>query len=75
VSGAAPRASWRCPTCGAPVAADGPYRPFCSERCKNVDLGAWLLGHYRIPAEPDSDAEPDVLPPDDTKDSDPTDED
>lgn len=63
----APPAAWRCPTCGASVAADGPFRPFCGARCKNVDLGAWLLGHYRIPAVPDPDAEPDaggLVPPD-----------
>jgi endogenous inhibitor of DNA gyrase (YacG/DUF329 family) len=28
-----------------------PFRPFCSERCKLVDLGNWLGGRYRIPAE------------------------
>ncbi len=27
------------------------YRPFCSERCKMVDLGRWLSGDYRVPAE------------------------
>jgi endogenous inhibitor of DNA gyrase (YacG/DUF329 family) len=33
--------------------ADAPYRPFCSERCKTIDLGSWLTGSYRIsrPAE------------------------
>jgi endogenous inhibitor of DNA gyrase (YacG/DUF329 family) len=57
---------WRCPTCAASVAQGGAWRPFCSERCKNVDLGAWLLGHYRIPAAPDPDADPDAgfVPPD-----------
>lgn len=29
--------------------ADSPYRPFCSERCKEADLGTWLLEGYRIP--------------------------
>ena len=33
----------------------GPWRPFCSERCKMVDLGAWVLGHYRIPGKTDPD--------------------
>jgi hypothetical protein len=33
-----------------------------------VDLGAWLLGHYRIPAAPDPDAHPDVSPPPAPKD-------
>jgi endogenous inhibitor of DNA gyrase (YacG/DUF329 family) len=41
---------YACPTCRAAVAAGAPWRPFCSERCKRVDLGAWLLGHYRVPA-------------------------
>jgi len=42
----------RCPRCGtiAPSAAN-PFRPFCSERCKLIDLGAWLGEAYRIPAE------------------------
>jgi endogenous inhibitor of DNA gyrase (YacG/DUF329 family) len=78
VSDAAAPKVWRCPTCGKAVAADGPYRPFCTDRCKNVDLGAWLLGHYRIPAVADPDAELDagaVPPPDDTSDPKPPDED
>jgi len=33
-----------------PVAAR--WKPFCSERCKMVDLGRWLGGQYRIPGEP-----------------------
>jgi uncharacterized protein len=69
---------WRCPTCKASVPADGPFRPFCSLRCKRVDLGAWMLGHYRIPAAPDPDADPDTegpVPPDGpTKDPDAPDE-
>lgn len=28
--------------------ADAPHRPFCSERCKTIDLGGWLEGRYRI---------------------------
>ncbi|PIW30837.1 MAG: DNA gyrase inhibitor YacG [Rhodospirillales bacterium CG15_BIG_FIL_POST_REV_8_21_14_020_66_15] len=36
-----------CPVCGkAPVTE---YRPFCSKRCADVDLGNWLDGGYRIP--------------------------
>jgi len=32
---------------------ESPYRPFCSERCKLIDLGAWASESYRIPvAEP-----------------------
>ena len=42
-----------CPQCGAPVAQGpaAPFRPFCSERCKLIDFGAWVDGSYRIPAE------------------------
>ncbi len=37
-----------CPVCGkAPLPA---YRPFCSRRCADVDLGRWLTESYRIPA-------------------------
>ena len=36
-----------CPICGKDVAAK--YRPFCSRRCSEVDLGRWLTGSYVIP--------------------------
>jgi endogenous inhibitor of DNA gyrase (YacG/DUF329 family) len=29
------------------------YRPFCSERCKLIDLGQWASGNYRVPTEAD----------------------
>jgi endogenous inhibitor of DNA gyrase (YacG/DUF329 family) len=40
----------KCPTCGTPVRWDATsaFRPFCSERCKNVDLGAWASERYAI---------------------------
>jgi hypothetical protein len=38
-----------CPICGHPV--DVAYRPFCSKRCADLDLGRWLREDYRIPAE------------------------
>ena len=43
----------RCPTCGKESvwSPDNPWRPFCSERCKLIDLGAWASESYRIPAE------------------------
>jgi endogenous inhibitor of DNA gyrase (YacG/DUF329 family) len=46
-----------CPQCGASVAWDtqNPFRPFCSERCKMIDLGAWATESYRIPVEEDND--------------------
>lgn len=53
-----------CPGCGGPsvYAPDNPYRPFCSERCKNLDFGAWASESYRVaapPSSPDSDASED----------------
>lgn len=36
-----------CPICAKP--ASGRYRPFCSARCANVDLGRWLKGTYAVP--------------------------
>jgi len=33
-------------------APDNPFRPFCSERCKNVDLGAWANENYRVETSP-----------------------
>ncbi len=43
-----------CPICAMPAVAA--YRPFCSARCAEVDLGRWLTGRYRIPtAEPPDD--------------------
>jgi endogenous inhibitor of DNA gyrase (YacG/DUF329 family) len=38
-----------CPICGKPSAA--PHRPFCSARCRLLDLGRWLGGDYRIPTQ------------------------
>jgi hypothetical protein len=42
-----------CPTCQRPVewSPDSPYRPFCSERCKLIDLGAWASEKHVIPGE------------------------
>lgn len=50
----------KCPGCGGP-SVYGPrnaYRPFCSERCKNVDLGAWASEGFRVPVESSPDDEP-----------------
>ncbi len=51
-----------CPHCGKPAvfAPENRWRPFCSERCRQVDLGAWAAGEYRVPVvadpeQPDSD--------------------
>lgn len=42
-----------CPTCGKPLVWDktNPYRPFCSERCKLIDLGEWASESHRIAGE------------------------
>ena len=44
-----------CPRCGISVAwtSANRYRPFCSERCKMIDLGAWANEEYRVAAEED----------------------
>jgi len=51
----------RCPHCRQPTTWYGnDYRPFCSERCRLIDLGAWIDESYRIPGnirQPDDDAE------------------
>jgi endogenous inhibitor of DNA gyrase (YacG/DUF329 family) len=41
----------RCPTCGRAVEwnESSPWRPFCSERCKLIDLGAWASEQHAIP--------------------------
>ena len=42
--------SVKCPTCKQEIQWDAnPFRPFCSERCRLVDLGAWSAGDYRVP--------------------------
>jgi len=40
-------AGGRCPICRAPTALE--HRPFCSHRCRDVDLARWLQGAYAIP--------------------------
>ena len=41
-----------CAQCGELTTWEGnPWRPFCSERCKLIDLGAWAEGKYAIPTE------------------------
>jgi endogenous inhibitor of DNA gyrase (YacG/DUF329 family) len=49
-----------CPICGKPAATAG-YRPFCSARCRDIDLGRWLKGTYRIETdEPSEDGSGEV---------------
>jgi len=44
----------RCPTCKKPVpwSEASRYRPFCSERCQQIDLGNWAAEQHRIPGNP-----------------------
>ncbi|MEY3465821.1 MAG: DNA gyrase inhibitor YacG [Gammaproteobacteria bacterium] len=44
----------KCPTCSRAIEWNDsfPLRPFCSERCRMVDLGAWLSESHAIPGEP-----------------------
>ena len=51
-----------CPTCGKKVewTEANKYRPFCSERCKQIDLGAWAEVKYKIPGRlPEEEETPD----------------
>lgn len=43
-----------CPTCGKKNTwqPDNPFRPFCCERCKLIDLGDWAAEKHRVPGEP-----------------------
>ncbi len=44
-----------CPICNKPIAVQ--YRPFCSRRCADVDLGRWLNGAYAVPSDDPEDLE------------------
>jgi len=47
-----------CPTCGRELEwATAPFRPFCSERCRLIDLGAWFSEQRSIPDDPAASAE------------------
>ena len=51
----------KCPTCGAPVNfKENEFRPFCSERCKLLDFGAWADEEYNLPAEAPEMTEEDI---------------
>jgi endogenous inhibitor of DNA gyrase (YacG/DUF329 family) len=56
-----------CPQCSAPVEwkASSPFRPFCSERCKMRDLGAWSTERYRV-ADNDKHSEQEKADPGDS---------
>jgi endogenous inhibitor of DNA gyrase (YacG/DUF329 family) len=44
----------RCPICGKPQ--DEKFRPFCTKRCADIDLGRWFSGGYAIPVAEDDEA-------------------
>lgn len=44
-----------CPICAKD--SDQKYRPFCSRRCADIDLGRWVTGSYAIPSEREDDAQ------------------
>ena len=47
----------KCPMCGKPEILK--FRPFCSQRCADLDLGRWLTGEYRFAAEEEVDFDAD----------------
>jgi endogenous inhibitor of DNA gyrase (YacG/DUF329 family) len=51
--------SVKCPTCRRPVewSEASAHRPFCSDRCRLIDLGAWLTEQHKIPDEPAADSD------------------
>lgn len=57
-------ATGHCPQCRKPsvLTRVNAWRPFCSERCRLIDLGDWMSGRFAIPVEP---GEADSLPDDD----------
>lgn len=56
----------RCPICKREVAPrrENPAFPFCSERCKLIDLGKWLGEEYKVPAKPEEEEDGAPAPPD-----------
>ena len=50
-------AAKRCPICDKPAVEAS--KPFCSERCRDVDLNRWLSGSYFVPGRPEADEDAD----------------
>lgn len=51
----------KCPACGKQTQYEGnEFRPFCSERCKLLDFGAWADGDYALPATDEALSEEDI---------------
>ena len=64
--------SAKCPICGKPVQTA--FRPFCSDRCKQIDLNRWLSETYRVPDRPGADDDDAETPPRPGAPADPEDE-
>ena len=60
----------RCPICKKPVKAGEPDFPFCSDRCRSIDLGKWATGAYVIPSTETDDAEDAIVSPDNKEEED-----
>jgi endogenous inhibitor of DNA gyrase (YacG/DUF329 family) len=54
----------KCPTCGTTVewTPANKFRPFCSDRCKQIDLGAWAEEKYTIPGSAPGESKDDSVP-------------
>ena len=54
-----------CPQCGGDSlwSNTNPFRPFCSERCKLIDLGAWASESYRVPVQDSPELPPELPAP------------
>ncbi|MDT5156230.1 MAG: uncharacterized protein QOC99_3085 [Acidobacteriota bacterium] len=53
----------KCPNCHKPSKwEDNPHRPFCSERCKLLDFGAWANEEYKVPSDEAAPPLEDILP-------------
>ena len=65
----------RCPICKKTVEKSdteaGKYAPFCSDRCRLIDLGRWLDGKYQIPVDDDQDAPGPIIEDDGERESPP----
>jgi endogenous inhibitor of DNA gyrase (YacG/DUF329 family) len=49
------RRTYACPTCKKSAEREGNSRfPFCTQRCRLIDLGRWIDEEYRVPGEPDT---------------------
>ncbi|NWF98539.1 MAG: DNA gyrase inhibitor YacG [Nitrospirae bacterium] len=53
-----------CPVCKTKTTwEENPWRPFCSEKCKMIDLGKWILEEYRIESKSNDDEEDEIPKP------------